>query len=45
MTTDEKAGIEWWNSLTEADRRFWILLSLGNRPADAWAYYKRSNGK
>lgn len=41
MTTDEAAGIAWWNALAEADRAFWLRAAMSAVPADAWAYYKR----
>ena len=41
MTTDEAAGIAWWNALAEADRAFWLRAAMSVVPADAWAYYKR----
>lgn len=46
MTTtqlqDAQAGMAWWNSLKEADRRFWLACAMSAVPADAWAYYKRA---
>lgn len=44
MTPDEQRGIEWWNALTEADRRFWLAAALTATPAEAWAYFKRCGG-
>lgn len=41
MTADERAGIEWWNALTEEDRRFWLAAALTAVPAEAWQYFKR----
>jgi hypothetical protein len=35
-TADELAGIDWWNSLTEPARAFWID-SAGPSVAHAWA--------
>lgn len=39
---DEQRGIEWWNALDEADRRFWLAAACSAVPADAWAYFKRA---
>lgn len=47
-TDDERAGMAWWNALTEAERREWLdRASAGGRrwdasPADAWREYKRA---
>lgn len=41
MTDDERAGMDWWNALSEADRRFWLSAAISAVPADAWAYFKR----
>lgn len=35
------AGMLWWNTLSEDDRLFWMLASMGTCAADAWAYFKR----
>jgi len=35
-TTDEIAGMDWWNSLTEPARAFWINRA-GPSVANAWA--------
>ena len=40
-TRDERAGMAWWNGLTEDDRRFWLRAALTAVPAVAWSYYKR----
>lgn len=41
MTDDERAGIEWWNSMTKADRSFWLAAACTAVVAEAWAYFKR----
>lgn len=40
-TPDEITGMNWWNALHQADRRFWLAAALTATPAQAWAYYKR----
>jgi hypothetical protein len=45
MTPDEQAGVEWWNRLTEADRRFWLKAALTYIPAVAWEYFKSSTAQ
>lgn len=40
MTADEQAGIDWWNALNEADRRWWLWVSQTAVPAVAWAWFK-----
>ena len=39
-TTDEAAGMVWWNSQTELVRAFWLRLANSARAADAWAAYR-----
>ncbi|TSD83752.1 hypothetical protein FFK22_036195 [Mycobacterium sp. KBS0706] len=40
-TADERAGIEWWNGLDEARRRYWMHRAGDTgRAADAWAAYQ-----
>ena len=39
-TTDEAAGMVWWNSQTELVREFWLRVANSARPADAWAAYR-----
>lgn len=41
VAKDADAGLAWWNALDDAGRRFWMLASTGNSPADAWNYFKR----
>ncbi len=51
-TMDERAGISWWNSLSEQERAQ-ALVAAGWRSgaawtpsaADAWAYHKKSRGQ
>lgn len=38
---DGASGMAWWNDLSDADRRFWMLASMGTSPSDAWEYRKR----
>ena len=40
-TADEIAGMQWWNSLTEAERADWLARADSAVPAEAWAAYKR----
>jgi hypothetical protein len=40
-TTDEQAGMDWWNSLTETQRADWLCRAATAVPAQAWAEYKR----
>ena len=42
MTDDEKNGIDWWNSMTEFVRSYWLSVAGSAVPADAWAEYKKS---
>ncbi len=39
-TGDEQEGMNWWNGLTESDRRVWLTRSGGSSAADAWACYR-----
>lgn len=42
-TEDESAGIAWWNSATEEDRRFWMHRAGDTgRAVDAWNAYKQA---
>jgi len=51
-TTDERAGMNWWNTLSELERSQ-VLVAAGwksgatgtPRAADAWAYHKKSIGQ
>jgi hypothetical protein len=51
-TTDERAGMNWWNSLSESERSQ-ALVAAGWKSgatwtpsaADAWAYHKKSRGQ
>lgn len=42
-TDDERAGMEWWNKLSEQDRAAWLAAARSARPADAWDAYKRAS--
>ena len=46
-TPAERQGIDWWNGLTDDERRYWLLLANRARPApgtasvaDAWATFQ-----
>ena len=39
----EHPGVQWWNSLSEADRRLWLALALTAVPAVAWEYFQLCN--
>ncbi len=41
---DDQAGIDWWNSCSEADRAFWLRAALTAVPAQAWKHYKGCKG-
>ena len=41
MTTDEQAGMGWWNALTEEQRAHWLREANTASVAEAWAYYQR----
>lgn len=41
VTSDGETGMAWWNGLTDEDRSYWMKVSLGTSPAEAWAYFKR----
>lgn len=41
MTDDEREGMDWWNSLTESSRAYWLDFAGSAVPADAWACFKR----
>jgi hypothetical protein len=43
MKVFAQAGMKWWNSLSEEDRRFWLSAAITGVPAQAWAYYRRCN--
>jgi hypothetical protein len=40
-SADDRAGLEWWHSLSEPRRADWLQLANGTRPAEAWEEYKR----
>ena len=39
-TADESAGMDWWNSIDEAERAYWLAEAGSAVPADAWATYQ-----
>lgn len=39
-TADEIAGMQWWNSLTEAERANWLARADSAVPTEAWAANK-----
>lgn len=39
---DERAGMDWWNGMTEAERGEWLTLSKGESVADAWVFFKKA---
>jgi len=45
MTDDEKAMIEWWNSLPNTARSFWIETGGAAVVVDAWKCFKRHQTK
>jgi hypothetical protein len=42
ITVDERAGMDWWNALTEDSRAYWLPAANSAVPAEAWAEYKRT---
>jgi hypothetical protein len=40
-TDDEKAGMNWWNGLTEVQRAEWLLIADTAVPVVAWAVYQQ----
>jgi hypothetical protein len=41
-TADERAGIDWWNGLSEGNRKYWMMKGGDTGVvADAWAAYQR----
>ncbi len=43
-TDDERAGMAWWNSLSESERARWLAAASSAKPADAWAAFKATQG-
>ena len=39
-TSDEAAGIAWWNGISEEERAEWLRRAESAVPADAWAAFK-----
>lgn len=44
-TSDEIAGMRWWNSLSDRERAEWLRRANSARPVDAWAAYKASSSQ
>jgi len=40
-TPAEAEGMDWWNSISESERRYWLDRADSNRPVDAWRMYAR----
>ncbi len=40
-TSDDEAGMAWWNALTEAERAYWLAEADTAVPAMAWHVYKQ----
>jgi hypothetical protein len=40
-TADEMAGVEWWNNLTDRQRRAALKAANTAVPAEAWAHHLR----
>lgn len=40
-TDDERAGMEWWNSLDKRMRRYWLERANSALPTKAWETFKR----
>jgi hypothetical protein len=43
-TANERAGMDWWNSLSESERATWLTKANSAKPSDAWAAYDRAQG-
>jgi hypothetical protein len=41
---DEKAGMAWWNGLSERARALWLQRAASAVAADAWALFKANPG-
>lgn len=39
--SDDRAGMDWWNSLGPIDRAWWLGRAGSARPVDAWRKYQR----
>lgn len=39
-TADERAGMAWWNAMSEHARREWLRKARSAVPAEAWAAYR-----
>lgn len=40
-TPDERAGMSWWNAMTEAQRPDALRRAGASTVAEAWAYHKQ----
>ena len=38
--SDEQAGLNWWNALTDVERGYWFAAAQTVTPAVAWAFYQ-----
>lgn len=41
LTPAEREGSDWWHSITESERRYWLDRADSDNPADAWRMYAR----
>jgi hypothetical protein len=41
-SADERAGMNWWNSLPESERATWLAKAQSAKPSDAWAAFNRA---
>jgi len=39
LDEDPHAGMDWWNSMTEAKRAHWLMMAISAMPADARRAY------
>ena len=44
-TSDARAGLAWWRSLTPTRRREWLEAAHSGRPADAWNAFKAQGAR
>ncbi len=40
---DPRAGLDWWNGITEVVRAQWLVEANSAEPRDAWAVYLRQS--
>lgn len=43
MKKMDEIGMNWWNSLTETNRNFWLISANTATPAIAWKYFLSMN--